>query len=562
MLGSHRTSTISKYGNLIIVLMAILLIYTLLSTYVYSIEPTDLGLVSKLPPTFWIGLALLGCLWFVGKESKRYLAIALIISVAYLFVAPAIIKVPVWLSNSYYPFGEAMLINSSGHLVSRPLDILTSYHYWPIFLYLASTFTLITGMPHHIILKFFPLLTISLYGLLTFIILRKRLKHSYAIVGAAWFLSSFWLRQHYFGPPGIAYVFFLMILLSGSWLSFEQERKKQVLTTRALLLFLFIVITLTHALTSLMSLIMLVALFLTQRLFPKKGSTGLGSLCILCTLFLSSYYAFVTPSGLLALVLGEFGESLSGIMGLSIYQEPSRITGSSASLLNYASSWGIVFLNLIVVVIAIIQVLKNVLLHKQALKERCSVFSLVFLVLLGLFAFTTQYGSHEAYQRAFMFGLVPLAYLCIRTLKSKPKILFVMLVGLIFLNVPAQYACDSFRLATEPQLAGSSFFADSAPENISCLTKFSLYVRYYNPLKRFQFRSIGELPFTTFPNSSTVNTAVNEADYTMLSALMDNYYLCYLGQNPFDQVDFNKLNRVYDNLNFQIFKPTSTTQPP
>jgi len=215
--------------------MAILLIYTLLSTYVYSIEPTDLGLVNKLPLTFWIGLALLGCLWFVGKESKRYLAIALIISVAYLFVAPTIIKVPVWLSNSYYPFGEAMLINSTGHLVSRPLDILTSYHYWPIFLYLASTFTLITGMPHHIILRFFPLLTISLYGLLTFLILRKRLKHSYAIVGAAWFLSSFWLRQHYFGPPGIAYVFFLMILLSGSWLSFEQERKKQVLTTRALL---------------------------------------------------------------------------------------------------------------------------------------------------------------------------------------------------------------------------------------------------------------------------------------------------------------------------------------
>lgn len=553
------SSTSSKHGHWTILLIGVLLVYTLTSTSVHSIEAADLGLTSKLPIFFWIGLILLGYLWYISKQSKYCLIAAFILTLSFLYVAPAIIKVPTWVSNSYYPFAESVLINSSGHLIDRPSAPLFSYHDWPVFLYLASVFTLITGMPHYILLKCFPLLTISLYGLLTLLILRVKLKTPYAIFGAAWFLSSFWLRQHYFGPPGIAYIFFLLILLIISWLFFDGKAKKGTLTV--LFLFLFIVITLTHPLTSFMSVIALVALYVAQRFVRKQPSPLLAELCALSTIIVLSYNAFLAPS-FFKLCVQRFYQSLSGIMELSLYQEPSRIIGSSAGRLNYASSWSIVLLNVVVAVIAMIHVLKNVRSRKQTIKEGYSIFWVISLVLFALFALTAKYGPHEAYQRAFMFGLVPLAYLCINLLKSKPKILLAILVGLIFLNIPAQYGSDSFRLATPMQLAGSSFFADSAPQNISCLAGFSLYVRYYDPLKNIDFQSLIALPFTSFPNSTTVNDAVNKVAYIVRSDLQDNYYLFYLGKNPLDQVPFERFNRIYDNGNFCIFKHANKTSSP
>ena len=229
-----------------------------------------MGLVSRLPISFWIGVGLLGLLWFVGRNSKYKAATALVMTIMFLNVAPAIIKTPVWLSNSYYPFGEALLINSNGHLVSRPLDILTSYHYWPLFLYLTSIFTLVTGIPDYFILKLLPLLTISMYGLLTFLILRGKVKSVYAMAGAAWFIGSFWLRQHYFGPPSISFIFFLTLALIGSWLFLEEKKEKQTFAARFLFILFFTALTLTHALTSLMALMFLLGMYLARRFVVKK----------------------------------------------------------------------------------------------------------------------------------------------------------------------------------------------------------------------------------------------------------------------------------------------------
>ena len=72
-------SRISRYGRLIIFLLAgAFLIYTVASTSLYSISPTELGLVSELPMAFWIGLVLLGCLWFSClKGPSKYQILAL-----------------------------------------------------------------------------------------------------------------------------------------------------------------------------------------------------------------------------------------------------------------------------------------------------------------------------------------------------------------------------------------------------------------------------------------------------------------------------------------------------
>lgn len=544
-------SVTSRSIQLIVFLIGILMVYTLASTSVYSFNPTDLGLVSRLPTAFWIGLVLIGCLWFVSEREQKYQSVALVLTISYLYFIPTFIRKPVWISESYYPFAESVLMNEYGHLVYRPDAPLTSYHYWPLFLYLASTFTLVTAIPHNLILKWFPMLTISLCGLLTFLILRVKNGHSCAIFGAAWFLSSFWLRQHYFGPPGMGYVFFLLIILIASWIFFGNKAKDRTLA--ALFLLLIVVTTLAHALTSLMALLVVFALYMTHRLTHRRPPIITARLLILAAVFVLGYnmyvsYAFFDRS------VQSFSQIFLG-MEISLFKETARISGSAAQTLSYETSWSLVLLNGVVAAIAVLLVLKNFLLsRKQIMKDGSSIFWVILLIVVGLFAITAEYGSHEAYQRAFMFGLIPLTYLSVNLLARKQGVLILALVGLIFLNVPAQYGSDSYRLATDTTLAGTGFFSDSTPQDVYCLYKFYPHLRYHDPLKRIKFASIGTLPFTSVPEPSTIENAVSLSDYMILSSLQSNYYRHFLGEDPFEQVDFDRFNRVYDNWSFRMFK--------
>ena len=553
-------SRISNYGRLTIFLLtAAFLVYTVASTSLYSISPTELGLVSKLPIAFWIGLVLLGCLWFSClKGPSKYQILALALTVSYLYVAPNIIRTPVWISESYYPYGESLLINSQGHLVTRDYAPLTSYHDWPLFLYFASNLKLVTGLPDTVILKFFPLLTISMYGVLTFLILRLKLKTSFAVLGAALFLSSYFLRQQYFGPQGIAYIFFLLIVLIMAQLFFEHETKKRRLA--ALYLFLFTVITLTHALTAFLTLVVLLAVYLGHRFLNKKPPAITVRLCLFSALFLLSYNMFFAP-GFFNLSVEKWAQFVTEIWEHGIIRELSRIPGSPAQTMSYVTSWSIV---LLIGFIAAIQLLYLVVRsRKQADKEDFSVFMVVWLVLVTLFAVTAVYGSHEAYQRAFMFGLIPLTYLCVSLLSRKPRILLLVLFGVLLLNIPAQYGSDTYRLATDAILTGTSFFVHATPQNITCLYSFYPHIRYFDPLKYVEFIAIpGTLPFTSVPNSTIVEKTLSRAEYIIRSDLQHNYYMYFLREDPFDQVDFGAFNRVYDDQSFRVFTHANATSLP
>jgi hypothetical protein len=209
-----------------------------------------------------MGLALLGLLWFFGTKKNWVLATALILSIGYLFFAPAVIRDPVWLSNSYYPFGESTLINTSGHLVDRVGAPLNSYHDWPLFIYFSSVFTQLTGVSYTPLLKLFPLLLISAYALITFFILRIKVNVAQALLGTGVLVASFWFRQQYFGPPGFGYLFFLLGLLLLLKAFFSSNTKKPMFTV--LFLLMFVATSFTHFLSAVMLLTFTFVLLITQ----------------------------------------------------------------------------------------------------------------------------------------------------------------------------------------------------------------------------------------------------------------------------------------------------------
>jgi hypothetical protein len=531
------------------------LVYTLLSTSVLWIEPTDWGLVNKLPFVYYAGLFLLGCLWYVGIKTKSYLPLALVLTVAYVYVAPAIVRIPVWTSNSYYPFGESLLINSTGHLVTSTPPTLANYHYWPLFLYFASAFTIVTGVPHYFLLKLFPLFTVSMYGLLALLILRIKLARPHAYLGVAWVLASLFIRQQYFGPQSIAYIFFLAILLVVSLLFFGDGANRRTLV--GILLLLFVVTTLTHALTSFMSLLIFYAVYLADRIFKKKRAAPLGLLSLGATIIWIGYNGFSAVT-FFNEAIEHFVQIFSGIRGISLYSEGSRIIGSTAQRINFAASWAIVGLGGIVALLSVFYILRNV--RSKRSVAAYSIFNAALLILVGLFAFVGEYGPQESFTRAFMFGLLPLSFICVSFLARKPKLIVALVTVLIFLNIPAQYGSDAYRLATDSQISGTAFVAFYAPDGISLVGEFTLYIKYHNPMKNYTILSIGlSTPFTQLPNSTMIAEGLSAADYVIMSDLQHNYYMFYLGIDPLEQVDFQDFNRVYDNGGFSLLMPLNAS---
>jgi hypothetical protein len=554
-LNSFLKSVVFK---IILVIATACLVYTVLSTSVLRIESTDWGLVNKLPLVYYAGLFFLGFVWYVGVKSKSYLPAALILTLGYVFVAPAIVRVPVWTSNSYYPFGESLLINSTGHIPGYVTPdtppTLGNYHYWPLFLYFASALTTVTGVPHYFLLKLFPLFTVFMYGLLALLVFRIKLAPRYAYLGAAWVLASLFIRQQYFGPQSIGYLFFLAILLVVSLLFFGDESNRRPLS--ALLLFLFVVATLTHALSSFMSLIIFYAAYLVDRLFTKKRTAPLGLLSLGATIIWIGYNSFSAIT-FFDQAIEHFIEIFSGVRNVSLYSAGSRVVGSTAQRINFATSWAIVGLGAFIALFSIIYLLRKIRAKRSV--AAYSIYSAVLLIMLGMFAFVGEYGPQESFTRAFMFGLVPLSFLCVSLLARKPKLIVVLITLLFFLNIPAQYGADSYRLATDTQLAGTKFIAFQTPENISIVGQFTIYIKYYNPMKNYTIleRELST-PFTDIPNSTVIAEELSAADYVILSDLQHNYFIFYLGTDPLDQADFQDFNRVYDNGGFSLLTPSAS----
>ncbi len=130
----------------------------LLSTKITSYSSTDWGLILRLPPTFWIGLSLLGVLLYTGRKSERETVIATILIFFFLFVIPILVleNRAAWLSISYYRAGQTDYILSSGHLQFNdinPWELLN----WPGFFFISAFVTATTGLPTTLMAEGFPL---------------------------------------------------------------------------------------------------------------------------------------------------------------------------------------------------------------------------------------------------------------------------------------------------------------------------------------------------------------------------------------------------------------------
>jgi len=529
---------------MIVSLALILASLTLLSTSVASLDSTDWGLVSKLPVIFWIGLLSLIPITYYSRNSQFRMFILFMLIFLYMYIIPTVIEVyPALEPSSYYPSGEASLLASTGHWDSDPSIPLISYREWPGFIFFGSELKLLTNLSDASLYKFFPLITIFIYCIITFAILRLELNPAGSFLGIVWLLLSFFYSQYYFSPQGFSFILYLTVILL-SFKLFLQDKIKQNGAMKILIVFIFAVLVYSHSLTPFLIIFLIFTIAFFSYLFVKREDKNLWFRYCIKLFFIWVAYSLYIAKDFFGISISDVYEVILGAHKLSVYNEAVRISPSLQQTLTISSAWAIVILNGLILFYASI----SLILKKEVRVLKKSIW-VISMIPLAAFAFGVEYGA-ESYQRAFIFGLVSFSFLCASALSNKPKILFSVLSIAIILHIPAHYGATSYKVASDTELDGVKFFANAAPNSSSYSYVFTSYVYYSAPRKTLDDHDLGRPPFTKMPD---VN-ALKQTNFFLDSAMQSNYYLYYVQQDPLTLIrSSDHANKIYDNTRFRLY---------
>jgi hypothetical protein len=526
----------------------------LLSTRITSYSSTDWGLILRLPPTFWVGLSLLGVLLYTGRKSERETVIAAILIFFFLFVIPIIVleNRAEWLSISYYRASQVDYILSTGHIQFNnisPWELLN----WPGFFFLSASVSAITGLPTTILAEAFPFLILALIGIVTYTILKLRFNNIYSCLGALWVIASFYTGQQYFSPQATVYVFYIAILFLVGRL-FLTKSWSTALT--ASILILFVASVTTHLLTSFLIMGGVVAVYISRKIFLRKVNLSPFFSITICLLLISIFFVYQTM-----IIKGTFIELTSSLYGQIMGQDThitqvagisqNRVIGSTAYALEIFGTYSITILSVIIAVASILIVLYGLLKHKTGAKS--DVFWIGWIIIAALLGLSISYGG-EGIARAFMFFLIPTCYFAIKYLSKKPRILIAIIILLIVIHFPASYARENYIYVPTSEIKGATALAQYTTSTALIFYEF-LAPLPFSMNETHHFINIQVLVgYYSMPSSEIINAALGEAQFVVSSSLQDNVYNYFFGTNILAEYNLNQNHsRLYDNGEFTIF---------
>jgi hypothetical protein len=542
----------------------LLAVLTVLTSSVPYLDAADWGLLTRLPIFYWGGVAttVLTIIFSLCNKSGlnvRNSLVVLLLIMIFLNIVPTLVEQPVGLSlMSLWPSSQANQLVATGHITIGQSRLLMDYSAWPFSTIFTAILMELTGLSVITLAKWFPLFTVSLWGLLVFIILRKFLRPEYALVGVSLFLCGSWTRQQYFGPQSFAFIFYLLFIFLATKsprFRFGVENRKFL----ALTLLVFIGAVFSHALTSLMVLLIMISSYVFTYVFARheeiKNKSNL-VFCLLCGTIVVSYTLFIA-SYFFKDAYSQLMDALNNIFGVPVISQLSRLPGSPFQQMTNMATYALVFSLGIVSLIGLLHVMR-----KRSLPKTQLTFWIGMLLVLLFVSIMPYGGSEEGAFRAFIFGLPIFSLLSVYYLRNKPKVLALFFTFVFIVSIPALYGSDSYRLATPTELQGAEFCSTYMQNNALLFYKFTTYVRYFDTSHRWIFSSLGRVPFLSY-NVSTTEANFKASNYIALSRDQVNYYDYYLGRNPFSDVDITGQPllgraRIYDNGNFTIYSSNQT----
>jgi|WetSurMetagenome_2_1015567.scaffolds.fasta_scaffold07195_2 hypothetical protein len=543
-------TTLWVVGILSVLLLFIQLIFT---THITSYSPTDLGLLSKLPYTFWLGIAILGALLYLGRNSRRRTVIVVILISFCLVAIPVLIREnkAEGLGISYYFASLGTGVLSNGHLMHANLDP-WDLRNWPGFYLSTAIISSVTGLSATVLADYFPLLTMALLGIIIFSILRLKLNIIYSSLGALWFVASFWTGQHYYSPQSFAYLIFFAVFLIFAKMFFSKTKKTPLLLCIVLL---FTAAVITHLLTSFFIIASIVALYTLFKILRQRftfSSLFFINLILLLVVIFFIYQTIFIPDTFSTLGKALWGDISAEKTHLGVIAQ-GRAGGSLPLRMAIAGTYSLTIINAMVAVIAVAATAIGILFRKK--KWQVEVFWVAWIISAGVLGVSITYGG-EALNRALMFMLIPVSYFAMKFLSKKPRILVVCLMILIVLYFPARYSSEYYVYAPTTELEGVSFYTYHAPSNATLLNEYLVpFGPPLGPEITGQTLSIANaVGLRSLPTSNEVSYWIGRAQYITYSNELRNFYLYFYGVDLLENVSSSTQHRLlYDNGDFKVY---------
>jgi hypothetical protein len=539
--------------------VVVLLAFHILSfTQVTQFTANDLGLLTKLPLTFWIGLAYLLILLYLGRKSGRKTVIVVVLISFYLVAIPVLIEQnkAEGLGISYYFATQGTDLLSGDYLKLGSLDV-WDLRNWPGFFIVTAIISSATGLSATTLADYFPLLTMALLEITIFMILRLKLNIIYSSLGALWFVASFWTGQHYYSPQSFAYLMFFAVFL---FLAKFFLRTTKNISLQLCFVLLFTATVITHLLTSFFILFSIIALFLVFKILRQRFSLSslffINIILLLASIFFV-YQALVIPNAFSNLVSLLAEQISSSETHLATIVTGRSTAGSTPLTLQIMGTYSLTIVNAIIAVLATAATGIAVFLRKK--KWTNELFWIAWIIAAAVLGLTVKYGA-EALNRAIMFLLIPACYFAMKFLSKKPRILIVFLMILIVLFFPARYCSENYVYASTTELEGVSFYLYHAPSNATFLSEF--LVPFGPPLGP---QITGEMLSITnvvglrlIPNSNEVNYLIGQAQYIVYSNELRNYYAYFYGVDLIENFSSNAQHTLlYDNGDLKVYSQIS-----
>lgn len=201
------------------VLLAAMLLWSFSPAATDASRMTDLGLVSVLPPFFFLSLALLaaGFAWMVARNpaGKVLPGLYLAALVVVLHATPPLVYGTLRYSWAWKHVGIVDYIQRHG-TVDPMAPFLTAYHNWPgLFFATAWIADLFNAGPTAIAaaVQFTPVvLNLALVAVLLWL-LRRFTDDRRLLLTATWFfVVGNWIGQDYFSPQGVTFLLYVVLL--------------------------------------------------------------------------------------------------------------------------------------------------------------------------------------------------------------------------------------------------------------------------------------------------------------------------------------------------------------
>ena len=446
----------------------------------------DLGLVSVLPGTLYLALALVTisfCLSLRDIEARKPLVVANVLVLIFMLYAIApIVEHEPKLAAAWRHAGVIEYITRTGHVNPR----IDAYFDWPGFFIAGAFVTKAAGLGSAVTLaRWGPIFFNFLFLLPLLVIFRTATRDERAVWVAVWFFyATNWVGQDYFSPQALSFFLYLALLAlllrwfvrsrplglrlpprfgisTPAWVVRSVRRAARIpvapsaesellpaqrVGLMAVAIVVLAVVAAMHQLTPFAILLALAVLVLAN----QTSARGLPLVAAVLTAAWITFMATAYLKGHLSTVAGKIGhleENVQSNVGARLSGSPEHRHVASERLMFSASVWGLGLLGTV-----------------RAFKDRRPYAAYLLLAAAPFALVVLQPYGGEVVLRVYMFALPFIALLASSLFASttpatrswpRTTVLFFVSVGLLGGNLIARYGNERLEYFTRGDVAAT-----------------------------------------------------------------------------------------------------------